>query len=226
AEIDPAAYLISNIGENGEIAPMYTGIHPENALTIADVQNFYHIGNIGYVRNLETHVFQISGEGATGIIEWIAMDDASVNVFVPYYPMLTTDVDASYKLSTATAEFVEEEPAEGLYYATSVNRRVNGERVSVDGFMILPENWADSMYWSFDALSNLIKSGAATEEQAAAVYDALSAKQAEVNEAFAALTAQLAEAADPAQLATDWSMKNAQAVHELAVTLTNGLIAE
>ena len=226
AGIDPAAYLISNVGENGEIVPVYTGIHPANKLTIEDVQDFYHIGNIGYVRNLETHVFQISGEGATGIIEWVAMDDASVNVFVPYYPMLTTDVDASYKLSTATAEFVEEEPAEGLYYATSVNRRVNGERVSVDGFMILPENWADSMYWSFDALSNLIKSGAATEEQAAAVYDALSAKQAEVNEAFAALTAQLAEAADPAQLATDWSMKNAQAVHELAVTLTNGLIAE
>ena len=29
--------------------------------------------------------------------------------------MLTTDVDASLKLGTATAAFVEEEPAEGLY---------------------------------------------------------------------------------------------------------------
>ena len=220
AEVDPAAYLISNIGENGEIVPMYTGIHPENKLTIADVQNFYHIGNIGYVRNLETHIFQISGAGATDTVEWVTMDDSSVNVFVPYYPMLTTDVDASYKLSTATAEFVEEEPAEGLYYATSVNRRVNGERVSVDGFMVLPDNWADSMYWSFDALSNLIKSGAATEEQAAAVYEALYAKQAEVNEAFEAAKAQLTDA----QAATAWSMATAQSVHELAVDLVNGLI--
>lgn len=226
-EIDPAAsYLISNIDENGEIVSMYTGITPAEKLTIADVQNFYHIGNIGYVRNLETHIFQISDETAMGTIEWVAMNDASVNVFVPYYPMLTTDVDASYKLSTPTAEFVEEQPESGLYYATTVTRRVDGERVNVEGFKILPENWADSMYWSFDALSNLIKYSEVTEEQSAAVYDALYAKQAEVNEAFDAVKAEIAAADDAAKVATDWSMAIAQDVHALAVSLTNGLIGE
>ena len=231
AEIDPAAsYLISNIGVDGEIVPMYTGITPADKLTIADVQGFYHISNIGYVRNLETHVFQTYAEdGLTDTIEWVTMNDSAINVFVPYYPMLTTDVDASYKLSTPAAPFVEEQPESGLYYATTSYKRVDGERVAVEGFKILPENWADSMYWSFDALSNLVMYGDCTEEQIAAVNDALNAKQAEVNAAFEELKAQVAAAADDeaaAKLATDWSMATAQDVHALAVSLTNGLIGE
>ncbi|MBQ8952865.1 MAG: C69 family dipeptidase [Clostridia bacterium] len=229
AEIDPAAsYLISNIGENGEIVPMYTGITPAEKLTIADVQNFYHISNIGYVRNLETHVFQTYAEdGIADTIEWVTMNDAAINVFVPYYPMLTTDVDASYKLSTPTAPFVEEEPESGLYYATTATKRVDGERVNVEGYKILPENWADSMYWSFDALSNLVMYGGYSDEQVADVYAALYAKQDEVNAAFAEFKAGFDPAAeDAAEVATAWSMAVAQDVHQLAVDLTNGLIGE
>ncbi len=229
AEVDPAAsYLISNIDENGEIVPMYTGITPDKALSIADVQDFYHIGNIGYVRNLETHVFQTFPEdGIADTIEWVTMNDAAINVFIPYFPMLTTDVDASYKLSTAEAPFVEEEPESGLYYATTTYKRVDGERVAVDGFKVLPENWADSMYWSFDALSNLVMYAELTEEQIAAVNDALQAKQAEVNAAFAEFKAGFDPTAeDAADVATAWSMAVAQDVHALAVELVNGLIGE
>ena len=228
-DIDPAAsYLISNVGENGEIVPMHTGITPDKKLTIEDVQAFYHIGNIGYVRNLETHAFQTYPQGgAADTVEWICMNDAGFNVFVPYFPMFTADVDASYKVSTPVAPFVEEEPESGLYYATTATRRVDGERVTVEGFKVLPENWADSMYWTYDALSNLIMYGGVSEEQAAAVSEALSAKQAEVNEAFAAFKAGFdASAADAADVATAWSMAVAQDVHALGVSLTNGLIGE
>ena len=229
AEIDPAAsYLISNIDENGAIVPLYTGITPDGALSIADVQDFYHIDNIGYVRNLETHVFQTYPEdGLADTIEWVAMNDAAINVFVPYYPMFTTDVDASYKLSTAEAPFVEEEPESGLYYATTTYKRVDGERMAVEGFKVLPENWADSMYWSFDALSNLVMYGDLTEDEITAIDDALIAMQVEVNEAFAAFKAGFDPAADAAaEVATAWSQAVVQEVHALAVSLVNGLIGE
>ena len=112
---DPATYLITNLDENGSVAPVHTGIKPaQEKLTIADVQAFYHVPSIGYVRNLESHIFQIYDDTATGTVEWVAMNDTALAVFVPYLPMLTTDVYAAYKVSTPTAPFVEEEPTEGL----------------------------------------------------------------------------------------------------------------
>ena len=60
---------------------------------------YYHIDGIASTRNLETHIFQIFPEdGATDTVEWVAMDDAGYNVFVPYYPMLTTDTYAGYQV--------------------------------------------------------------------------------------------------------------------------------
>ena len=92
------------------------------------------------------------------------MDDAALSVFVPYYPMLTTDTYAGYQLSTAAADFVEAQPESGVYYATTKNKRnENGERVKVEGFCVLPENWADSVYWTMDALSNLYEYGTLTD---------------------------------------------------------------
>ena len=227
AGIDPAAYLISNVGENGEIVPMYTGIHPDKKLTIADVQNFYHISNIGYVRNLETHIFQIFPEDSvTDTIEWFSINDAAINVFVPYYPMLTTDVYEAYKLSTAPAEFVTEAPEAGVYYPTTVYQRVEGERVPVEGFMVLPDNWADSVYWTFDAISNVVMYCGLPEDAVANAYDTLYAKQAEINASFAEFQAQLPDAADPAQAATQWSMAAAQDVHEAGIALANTLLGK
>lgn len=219
---DVSAYLLTNIDENGQIVPLQNGIHPAEALTIADAQDFYHISNIGYVRNLETHIFQITGAGETGTVEWVAMNDTALSVFVPYYPMLTADVDASYKLSTAEADFVTEKADHGFCYAATVNKYQDGQRVPVEGFKVLPENWQDSMYWSFDALSNLVMYGDLAEDQVQAAYDAVYAQQAQVNAAFAENKDTLTDA----EAATAWSQAAAQEAHQLAVTLTEQLLAQ
>ena len=80
-------------------------------LAISDVVDFYAIDGIGNARNLETHIFQVFGEdGPTDTVEWVAMDDGRYNVFVPYYPMLTTDTYAGYQLSTVVATYEAELP--------------------------------------------------------------------------------------------------------------------
>ena len=67
------------------------------------------IPGIGKTGNLETHIFQIYSEDSlTDTIEWVAMDDAEYNAFVPYYPMLTTDTYKALQTSTAPATFVTE----------------------------------------------------------------------------------------------------------------------
>ncbi len=215
-------YLISNVNETGDIVPMYTSIKPNGPITIETAQNFYKISTIGYQRNLETHIFQIYPQGGvTGTVEWVAMNDAAINVFVPYYPMLTTDVDEHYKLSTAVAEFTEEQPAEGVYYPTTSTKRVDGERVTVNGYEVLPANWADSFYWAYDALSNLISYCDVPEAASAAALEALAAKQAEINGAFAAFKG----GEVTAQSATAFSKNYAAQVYALGVELTNGILA-
>ena len=222
-------YTISNVDAEGNIVPMYTNITLDHAYTIEDVVGYYHIDGIASSRNLETHIFQIFPEdGATDTVEWVAMDDAGYSVFVPYYPMLTTDTYAAYQVSTLPSDFSEEEPAEGLYYASTTTVRTEEGRETVEGFCILPEDWADSMYWSLDALSNLILSGGASEEQIAEVNAALSEAQQACYDAFAEMQAAVSEAADEAaaqEAATSISEEAAANVHAVAVELVNGLTA-
>ena len=119
--------------------------------------------------------------------------------------MLTTDTYAGYQLSTAAADFVEAQPESGVYYATTKNKRnENGERVKVEGFCVLPENWADSVYWTMDALSNLYE------------YGTLADLQAECYEVYNQLKA------DPDN-ATAISAAAAQKVHEACVALVNSV---
>ena len=220
---DPAAsteYLISNV-KDGQIVPMYTGIQIDKQYSIADVQNYFHIPSIGKAGNTEVHLFQIYAEdGAKNTVEWVAMDDAALSPFIPFYPMLTTDVYDAYKVSAANATFSEEEPADGLYYAATTSKKVDGQRVTVEGFKKVPENWADSMYWTFDGLSNLVLYGNLDETTSKGVYDAIYAKQAEINAAFDAAKDTL----DTAEAATAWSAQIAQDAHALGVELANGLL--
>ncbi|MBR4235744.1 MAG: C69 family dipeptidase [Clostridia bacterium] len=219
AETD-TAYVLSNVDANGGITDVYNGFEVTEKLSIEDVQNFYHISNIGYQRNLEGHIFQISGEGATETVEWVAMNDNALAVYVPYYPMLTTDVYECYKLSTPEAEFTTEAPEVGAYYPTTVNRRVDGQRVAVEGYMVIPENWKDSVYWTNDVVSNIVLYGGLDEATVNAVYEKVYALQADVNAAFFALdTADLS-----AEAATSWSAAQAKAVHEAMIAIANDLI--
>ena len=220
-------YTISNVDAEGNIVPMYTNITLDHAYSIEDVVNYYRIDGIGSTRNLETHIFQIFAEdGVTDTVEWVAMDDAVYSPFVPYYPMLTTDTYAAYQVSTLPSDFSEEEPAEGLYYASTTTVRTEEGRETVEGFCILPEDWADSMYWSLDALSNLVLSGGASEEQIADVNAKLAEAQQQCYDAFAEMQAAVSEAADEAaaqEAATSISEEAAANVHAVAVELVKGL---
>ena len=220
------AFAISNVDAEGNIVPMYTNITLDRTFTIKDAVAYYDIGTIGYNRNLETHIFQIYAEDSlTDTVEWVAMDNASLSVFVPYYPMLTTDTYAAYKVSTPEAEFVTEEPVDAeIYYATTARQYIDGERVNVEGFKIIPANWTESFYWTFDALSNLYQLGTLTDEQKATVDTTLAGLQDGVYAGFAEMQTAVAAAATPeeaAQIATDMSSATAAEVHAAAVELVN-----
>lgn len=80
------AYTISNVDAEGNIVPLYTGIALDHAYSVEGIVGFYDISDIGSSRNLETHIFQIFAEdGPTDTVEWVAMNNASMSAFVPYY---------------------------------------------------------------------------------------------------------------------------------------------
>ena len=219
-----ADYAISNVDANGNIVPMYTNIELDHAFAIADVIAYWDIPGIGSTGNLDCHIFQISKEDAlTDTVEWIAMDNGCYNVFVPYYPMLTTDFYDAYKVSTAKAAFVTELPTEGIFYAAEGRIRTAEGTQKVAGFKVLPENWADSYYWTFDALSNICEFNGLSAEQIANVEAKLAELQNEAYAAMADMQAKVAEAADPAAVATQISADLAEKVHTEVVALVNSI---
>ena len=87
--------------------------------------------------------------------------------------------------------------------------------------MVLPENWADSIYWVTDALSNTVLYCTGLEEsEISAAYDSVYALQAKVNADFFALD----PAAVDAESATQWSADQAKALHEAMLALANDVI--
>mgnify|MGYP002264346899 CR=1 FL=1 len=225
-EPEAADYTISNVDADGNIVPMYTSITLDHAYSIADVVAYYHIAGIGSNRNLETHIFQtFADDGLTDTVEWVAMDDAALSVFVPYYPMLTTKTYAGYQVSTDEAVFTEEEPTDAdVYYPTTKSKRnENGERVQVEGFCALPADWADSCYWTMDALSNLYEAGDLNAEEKAKIDAELADLQAQAYEVFDNMKAAVAAAdTDEAKAAaTAASEEMAAKVHAACVALVN-----
>lgn len=228
ASEEPAAadYTLSNVDADGNIVPLYTNITLDHPYTVEDLVAYYHIPSIGYNRNLETHIFQTFAEdGPADTVEWVAMDDGCYSVFVPYYPMLTTDTYAAYQVSTAPATFTQEEPtgAEIVYATTKYQRNENGERVPVEGYTALPENWADSFYWTYDALSNLIEAGNADEEQLKAIEEKLEELQGQCYAAYDALKAACEKGENAAEAATQISAEVAAAVHAAGVEMVNAI---
>ena len=230
ASEEPAAadYTISNVDAEGNIVPMYTNITLDHAYSIADVVGYYDIDGIASSRNLETHIFQIFPEdGATDTVEWVSMDNAGWSPFVPYYPMLTTDTYEGYQLSTEEAVFTGEEPADAdIYYATTTTVRTEEGRETVEGFRALPANWADSMYWTFDALSNLVEFGNLSDEQIAEIDAQIANMQQQCYDAYAQMQTAVAEAESEeaaAEAVTAISAGAAQTVHAAAVELVNAV---
>jgi len=218
-----ADYTISNVDAEGNIVPFYGNIKLDHLYTVADIVDYYHIPSIGKAGNTEVHIFQIFDEDSlTDTVEWVAMDHGGYSPFVPFYPMLTKDTYDAYKTSAVFASFVEEEPAEGLYYPTTTTKRVDGQRVTVEGFKVLPANWADSMYWTMDAMSNLIESGVATGGEVVVANKVLAELQNKCYQAYEDLKA-AAQGENAADACTEISEKIAEEVHKACVELVNNM---
>ena len=222
-------YTLSNVDAEGNIVPLYSNIELDSVFYIDDIINYYRIPGIGSTGNLEIHIFQVYSEDSKAdTVEWVAMDHGCYSTFVPYYPMLTTDTYAGYQVSTLPATFTQEQPTEGLYYATTARiRNEAGERVTVEGFKVLPENWAESVYWTFDALSNLAESGNLTDDQKAAVaakVDELQQLAMDYKKHLTDITLTTEDAEEAAKACTEMSMAAAEKIHAEAVALVNSLI--
>ena len=152
--IEGSAFRISNVDPEGKTVPPYTNIRLKGKQGIRDVMALYQQEPISNHRSLETHIFQISGAGDHGTVEWVSMADNRTSVFVPYEPMATTEVFGSFHAETAMPEHTEERPAKGLCY-----RMKNGT------WGLYPEGWRDSWYWVFSMLEHI-----AREDEAAGVY--------------------------------------------------------
>ena len=208
-------FTISNV-KDGEIVELYTNIESDKIFTIQDMVDFYKVDAISRPSNAETHIFQTYADASpeTGTVEWVGMDCGSYTVFVPYYPLLTTDTYEAYQLGTEPVEFVTEEPdGSAPYYPTT---SWGGE----EGFNVQPKNWADSMYWSFDVVSNYVLY--VDETQAQTVADAYAALQEEMYDAFDEMKAEAESGEDMQALAasmTETSVALAQKAHETAVYL-------
>ncbi len=90
-------------------------------------------------------------------------------------------------------------------------------------YCVLPDNWYDSMYWSLDALSNIMETGDISDEQRARVKQKLNELQDACYDAYAELKAAVAAAdeATAARTATNISAQTAAEVHAAVVQLVN-----
>ncbi len=176
--IQDSDYTISNV-KDGEIVPFYTPFQPAHKMSAQDMVDFYKVDGIGNTGNLEYHVFQIYKDVPFELstIEWVGMSHGAYGVMVPYYPILTTDTCACYQLGTAKATTVSEQPTEGDWY-TAVSR---GKTV----YKVLPENWADSYFWAFEAVSKYVTCGLATDDETALVNTTYADLQQQIYDAFA-----------------------------------------
>ncbi len=152
--IEGSTFMISNVDPEGKTVPPYTNIRLKGKPGIRDVMAFYQYEPISSHRSLETHIFQIRDHTVQGTVEWVSMADNRSSVFVPYYPMATTDVFEKFRTETAMPEHTAEEPAEGLCY-----KMENGI------WGLYPDGWKDSWYWVFSRLEHI-----ARNDEAAAVY--------------------------------------------------------
>ncbi|MCQ2454215.1 MAG: hypothetical protein MJ136_06700, partial [Clostridia bacterium] len=234
---DASAFTVTNVGADGSIVPLNTAIKLDHAMDIEDVLAFYHLPSVSRTGNLETHIYNYVPGSAdpTDIQEWVAMATTGLSVFVPYLPMLTIDVYDGLKLSTATAYFTTEKPADGAFYPTT-GKVTNeaGEKVTVDGYMVMPSDWADSVYWTMDVLANLYLNNAMDQTAKDMVDAALAGMQnvmvdqylAEGNGVLATVKALYAAGdVDAAKaLVTNTAMIYSEDAHQMCVKLVKAIM--
>ena len=160
--IEGNAFRISNVDPEGKTVAPYTNIRLKGKPGARDVMSLYQQEPISRHRSLETHIFQISSPAVYGTVEWVSMADNRSSVFVPWYPMATTEVPGYFHAETAMPEHTAERPTEGLCYKTG-----NGT------WGIYPEGWKDSWYWVFFMLEHIARGDEATAVYIREKMDAL-----------------------------------------------------
>ena len=225
--IQDSDFTISNV-KDGEIVPFYTPFQLAHKMSVKDMVDFYKVDGIGNTGNLEYHVFQVYADAAPQLatVEWVGMSHGAYGVMVPYYPAITENTYAGYQLGTAKATTVAEQPTEGNYYPTTKTNYKTGEITTV--YKVLPENWADSYFWSFESVSKHITSGLASAEDTALVLSTYADLQQEIYDEFAAEQKVMPDAlAVGANLAAKYATANsaamAETAHKTAVALYNAI---
>ena len=140
-------FTISNV-KDGKLVPMYTNIQADRMLDKNDIFDFYKLSSIGKPSNQEIEIFQLFKDEPveTGTVGWVGVGNMSNNVFVPYYPLLLTDMYEGYQVSTPV---VTQSAARPDGFCTWTTRN--------DGkFVVYPENWRDSYYFTFEGLGGYI----------------------------------------------------------------------
>ena len=222
-------FKISNVAEDNSITGFYTDIEADRAITIQDMVDFYKVDGIGNTSNLEYHIFQIrpTGNEATATVEWVGMDHGAYGVTIPYYPVLLDDTYEGYQVGgMARTSFVTELPedATGYYPATSYVTNEEGEKVSVDGYKVLPTGWEDSYYWCFDAVSNYVLYGDCSDEMEQLIVTNYAILQEAIYETFDEMEAvipELAESdiAEARTQTTEIDKEMAETAHKMARAL-------
>ena len=210
--------LLSNVDKDGKIVSIHTGIRLDKKLKIEDIQDFYRSPDIGSDSTEETHIFQINEAGGeTGTVEWVAMGNPAAGIFIPYYPILTEDVYSGYQTETELPKVTNEQSEDKFSYPARFYRTINGEKSEAMMYVTPPQNWEDSLYWTFDVLNNMYLNKAFNDKELKAIEQALQDEQKKVNESFM----QFKKGDITRSLATSWSMDRAKEVHQLAVELIN-----
>ncbi len=217
---DNTMFTISNV-KDGAIVPLYTNITADRVLTKNDVFGYYQITSIGKPSNQEIEIFQLFADNPleTGTVGWVAVGNMSNNVFIPYYPLLLTDIYAGYQVSTQTVTRVpttEEKPDTLCTYGSNW-------RTGETYYVAYPENWRDSMYFTFEGLGGYILNAEAVDGQPVSAEDQqfvkeqLFALQQDFISEFAAMDPQDTSAVGASM---------AQRAHELALSLIDKITAK
>lgn len=156
--VTDADFTITNVDAEGNIITLSSAIVADRAFDVSDMVGYFRVAPIGRVNNQEIHIYDIDANNENmelATVEWAAMNDGRYTVYVPYYPMMTTEIYDAYMYYCDTAYFAEEVPEGGFGYPATQNvRDAEGNRVTVQGYKVLPEGWENNVYWTVNALSN------------------------------------------------------------------------
>lgn len=207
-------FTISNV-KDGKIVPLYTNIQADRVLDKNDIFNFYKLSSVGKESNQEIEIFQLFADRPleTGTVGWVGVGNMSNNVFVPYYPLLLTDQYEGYQVSTPVVTKTSEKPDSFCTWTTR-----NGGQ-----YVVYPENWRDSYYFTFEGLGGYIKYAEqitgqpVSEADKQYVLKQLDALQQQFNAEFAAM--------DP-QNTTQVGMDMAKRAHEKGLELIDYLLSK